>query len=321
MVKTALSSAMGVGKSRKASELRRKLLGGPSALLVDPLGFDAGDSNLYRYVSNEPNNNVDPLGNQQLSPEIMGANFGAGKQAKFYAPMPLGAPFRVTIQPEESFDAKQVLALKNATREAIFEIQKAYVVLKSDVLFKRFIKKNEDKLAWKFKTDPVKVLEEVIDNRKLWTDRFGTVVNWAFHSKENLKFMVADRVVEEDVPLYMAPRDNDHIFVTQNFWTQKVGPAQRPEVQASNMRHELARYVVGINDDARKWDNPIRLWDAIGDLLNQQFEEINKEPLPPEASPIPDFTIGIPKTSTRRDIDGSIYVRPFQPPPFSEKWK
>jgi hypothetical protein len=45
---------MGVGKSRKASELRRKLLGGPSALLVDPLGFDAGDSNLYRYVNNEP---------------------------------------------------------------------------------------------------------------------------------------------------------------------------------------------------------------------------------------------------------------------------
>src|SRR5262249_22357734 len=47
---------------RKASELRRKLLGGPSALLVDPLGFDAGDSNLYRYVKNEPNSLTDPTG-------------------------------------------------------------------------------------------------------------------------------------------------------------------------------------------------------------------------------------------------------------------
>src|SRR6516225_109673 len=64
MVKTALSSAMGVGKSRKASELRRKLLGGPSALLVDPLGFDAGDSNLYRYVNNEPTSISDPTGQE-----------------------------------------------------------------------------------------------------------------------------------------------------------------------------------------------------------------------------------------------------------------
>jgi hypothetical protein len=62
MAKTALSSAMGVGKWRKASELCRRLLGGPSALLVDPLGFDAGDSNLYRYVNNNPASEFDPSG-------------------------------------------------------------------------------------------------------------------------------------------------------------------------------------------------------------------------------------------------------------------
>src|SRR6516165_4816033 len=68
MVKTALSSAMGVGKWRKASELRRKLLGGPSALLVDPLGFDAGDSNLYRYVSNSPTDVTDSTGTNEEFP-------------------------------------------------------------------------------------------------------------------------------------------------------------------------------------------------------------------------------------------------------------
>src|SRR5262249_40297967 len=62
MAKTAISSAMGVGKWRKASELRRQLFGGPSALLVDPLGFDAGDSNLYRYVNNTPTSTADPSG-------------------------------------------------------------------------------------------------------------------------------------------------------------------------------------------------------------------------------------------------------------------
>ena len=69
MAKTAISSAMGVGKSRKASELRRRLLGGLSALLVDPLGFDAGDSNLYRYVNNMPTYNRDPDG-LQINPTV-----------------------------------------------------------------------------------------------------------------------------------------------------------------------------------------------------------------------------------------------------------
>ena len=65
MVKTAISSAMGVGKSRKASELRRTLLGGAVGLLVDPLGFDAGDSNLYRYVNNIPTGGTDSSGLQE----------------------------------------------------------------------------------------------------------------------------------------------------------------------------------------------------------------------------------------------------------------
>ena len=38
-----------------------------SALLDDPLGFDAGDSNLYRYVNNAPTNHTDPSG-EAMSP-------------------------------------------------------------------------------------------------------------------------------------------------------------------------------------------------------------------------------------------------------------
>ena len=37
---------------------------GAAALLVDPMGFDAGDSNLYRYVNNPPTNATDPSGNE-----------------------------------------------------------------------------------------------------------------------------------------------------------------------------------------------------------------------------------------------------------------
>jgi hypothetical protein len=99
MAKTAISSAMGVGKSRKASELRRKLLGGPSALLVDPLGFDAGDSNLYRYVNNGPTAGADPNGlefgpgaincpqNFQAFCNTMMPNCTLGNQWKLAAPV------------------------------------------------------------------------------------------------------------------------------------------------------------------------------------------------------------------------------------------
>ena len=44
------------------------MLGGPSALLVDPLGFDAGDSNLYRYVSNSPTDVTDSTGTNEEFP-------------------------------------------------------------------------------------------------------------------------------------------------------------------------------------------------------------------------------------------------------------
>jgi hypothetical protein len=70
---------MGVGKSRKASELRRKLLGGPSALLVDPLGLGP-DTDPYRYVGNGPSYSIDPSGLEPTPPNrviIRGITYGS----------------------------------------------------------------------------------------------------------------------------------------------------------------------------------------------------------------------------------------------------
>lgn len=41
---------------------------------IDPLGFDAGDSNLYRYVNNRPVQATDPSGLQQVFPKIDGGS-------------------------------------------------------------------------------------------------------------------------------------------------------------------------------------------------------------------------------------------------------
>ncbi len=37
-------------------------------LSEDPIGFEAGDSNLYRYVANNPTNHTDPSGLELPSP-------------------------------------------------------------------------------------------------------------------------------------------------------------------------------------------------------------------------------------------------------------
>jgi uncharacterized protein RhaS with RHS repeats len=36
----------------------------------DPIGFEAGDANLYRYVENDPANEIDPLGLQDTKPAL-----------------------------------------------------------------------------------------------------------------------------------------------------------------------------------------------------------------------------------------------------------
>jgi hypothetical protein len=116
MAKTAISSAMGVGKSRKATELRRSWPGGSSALLVDPLGFDAGDSNLYRYVNNAPSNSADPSGLQPDPLDLGGLKRFLKEQEDFLRDFPdhlRDHPFEI---PLGDFGAKATSTLTYVAR-------------------------------------------------------------------------------------------------------------------------------------------------------------------------------------------------------------
>ena len=50
-------------------------------LSQDPEGFGAGDSNLYRYVNNNPVNGTDPSGFQPAADEIVGKEVKKGEKA------------------------------------------------------------------------------------------------------------------------------------------------------------------------------------------------------------------------------------------------
>ena len=73
---------------------------GAAALLDDPLGFDAGDSNLYRYVHNAPTNATDPSGLDRIfvgadgtvywQVQKPGSIFGSTWQNDVGSPIPIG---------------------------------------------------------------------------------------------------------------------------------------------------------------------------------------------------------------------------------------
>jgi RHS repeat-associated protein len=53
----------------------------------DPLGFSAGDSNLYRYVGNQPTGFIDPTGTNKVIIRVPDGE-GSGPKAEIAAPQP-----------------------------------------------------------------------------------------------------------------------------------------------------------------------------------------------------------------------------------------
>jgi hypothetical protein len=53
----------------------------------EPMGFEAGDANLYRYVGNSPTNHVDPAGTIEVDP-----GWGGQNDIHFQFPNPFGSP-------------------------------------------------------------------------------------------------------------------------------------------------------------------------------------------------------------------------------------
>lgn len=74
-------------------------------LSEDPLGFEAGDSNLYRYVGNGPTNATDPSGLRLIVVEYRGVGGVNTPQGRFIADVPL------VIGPFETFGFVEPMAM------------------------------------------------------------------------------------------------------------------------------------------------------------------------------------------------------------------
>lgn len=79
MLETAFSSPKASATRTRRRTCVKPWLHGSSGLLVDPLGFDAGDSNLYRYVSNKPTIAIDPRGLEWVNSGVgIALTYGGG---------------------------------------------------------------------------------------------------------------------------------------------------------------------------------------------------------------------------------------------------
>jgi RHS repeat-associated protein len=83
----------------------------------DPIGFEAGDVSLYRYVGNQPTTKTDPSGLQ----EVKGPNDSEGTPFEGFPPLPIdGLPVDV-IKPNSPFDNMNVSIDELLTRIVTFQ--------------------------------------------------------------------------------------------------------------------------------------------------------------------------------------------------------
>lgn len=247
-----------------ASQLRLRGRGGVSALFVDPLGFDAGDSNLYRYVNNRATVATDPSGLQ-------------GEQ--FISPSDPDVPgFGKYISFSEDFVAKDEKEILKASKDALNRLRMAYVAISSPawrnaIRYGGAFRDEKGRIAIREKDNPdtgqkkgqpvvSPALDFVLDNSEFYRTRLEKIIN-SLNAPFTFKYMETKDIPEtlksrmteggRQTDAFVDPSDLKTIVLTERFMKKTY------EGKVDILVHEFSRKLFASEGDfGTKRVNPNR---------------------------------------------------------------
>ncbi len=229
-------------------------------LIEDPIGFDAGDTDLYRYVGNNPTNAVDPTGLQTMGEGFWYGDHLARTERKRVDSAPV-----IDDNPNPNIGSyAKVVLIGNFTRQeradtlaafqhAVWEVKAAYNAISRDW---DKVKENFQYIKLGNKRIESSTFKLISDNRGLFEERLekiaagvrskGTVITVEKTNKTHTEGNPMFTVSAKDFLLFGTERA-DHIGLRTTFWSLPVdGPGYTMTYWTV---HEFSRYFLFLDDN------------------------------------------------------------------------
>lgn len=259
----------------------------------DPTGFEAGDSDLYRYASNEPTDKTDPSGlqdqPQQAGPIVVG---GAHQNQRIEDPLgrsDLPSLYRRPFPARVFFDSpattnregelrKELLA---AIQDAAHRVDRALYVLEY----------YWPEVQARFR-DNVEVNHAFAENqRQYYLTQLRNVYRQLTDPRSVLHFDIHGDPSGDhrgDVNFFWRYRTGSNINIYPLFFQQQDGTLRTDRQRARTVVHEFGRFFPEISDDValQRWDNLVMtLSDRADDVTRMRHPDGLPLPFPPSNPP------------------------------------
>lgn len=239
-------------------------------LQEDPIGFEAGDANLYRYVGNNPPNARDPMGLQTIVDIPWPLPWYLKPEVPVPGAVAIGSPFKAWIK-FYGGSPEQREMLRQRTLEAGLRMRKALYALENCFceIEKRY--KNTIPISILFKDNNRDFYISRLQKVMRTLNNAGAVIEMEIEATEQKGFGRDGQIA------YVWPW-GFRIHFQPIFWDKPE------EDQIDTVYHELGRVFGGItgSTDVKSGlsTNNIYNWDRISATLSERFEALcgKKEP-------------------------------------------
>lgn len=271
----------------------------------DPIEFDAGDPNLYRYVRNAPTNATDPLG---LQASMAQSRRGA-KPKPATTTLRVGGAYKAKLTFSGGFSKQEEQQLQAATYAAAIMIHRTLYILENESTWKQLQAQGTKgyllppfpdgrKVEFPTLLSTAPVIKLLNKDRAFWIARFkeayvgltdpDSTVAYYKTTKKPSKTQSELTTQFYGIP-YTRQGLNDHSMdVYSVFWKSGSGGngkgavATTAEHKAERVAHELGRYFSYLGDqlpsipfvnETDLADSPIVQWDSIIDYINNKKDD------------------------------------------------